>query len=434
MTKHQELIKYITDLPVGTKISVRKTAHELSVSDGTAYRAIKDAENKGLVTTIPKTGTIRIKNNKKEYSQTVTFAELIKVVNGTVLGGNEGLYKPLDKFIIGAMELKEMSEYINEGSLLIVGNREKAHELALKKGAAVLISGGFDTNMVNRELADKCALPIITSPYDTYRIATLINKALTNKNMENEILHVEDIMSDYVYYLKETDTYDDWKSLLDQTKHSRFPVVDLNNIVKGVVTSKDITGKKQGTPVYKMMTKNPITVSPETLIASVAYIMIWEGIEMIPVVAGGGCLKGVVSRQDVMEAMQFGNGQDENSGVAFKKLIEKNFSKVRTDIGVELTGYVTPAMTNQMGGMEPAILTTLLMQASFSALGHDRDYNVVLENFSFNYLAPIQLQQKITVVARTLENSRKYGKVDLEIRYKDQILVKGFVSSQILKK
>ena len=45
MTKHEQILKYIEGLPVGEKISVRQVAKDLGVSEGTAYRAIKDAEN-----------------------------------------------------------------------------------------------------------------------------------------------------------------------------------------------------------------------------------------------------------------------------------------------------------------------------------------------------------------------------------------------------
>ena len=40
------------------KISVRKVAKVMKVSEGTAYRAIKDAGQLGLVTTIDRVGTV----------------------------------------------------------------------------------------------------------------------------------------------------------------------------------------------------------------------------------------------------------------------------------------------------------------------------------------------------------------------------------------
>ena len=51
-TKHQRIIEYIESLPVGEKISVRTIAKNMQLSEGTAYRAIKAAENLGIVSTI----------------------------------------------------------------------------------------------------------------------------------------------------------------------------------------------------------------------------------------------------------------------------------------------------------------------------------------------------------------------------------------------
>ena len=63
----------------------------LSVSEGTAYRAIKEAENQKLVNTIERVGTIRIEKKKKENIERLTFAEVLNIVDGQVLGGRGGL-------------------------------------------------------------------------------------------------------------------------------------------------------------------------------------------------------------------------------------------------------------------------------------------------------------------------------------------------------
>jgi predicted transcriptional regulator len=65
-TKHEQIIRHIEHLDVGTKISVRQIATDLTVSEGTAYRAIKEAENLAFVSTIERVGTIRIKKKQKE--------------------------------------------------------------------------------------------------------------------------------------------------------------------------------------------------------------------------------------------------------------------------------------------------------------------------------------------------------------------------------
>ena len=143
MTKHARIIEYIKNLKVGSKISVRQLANQLDVSEGTAYRAIKDAQLAGYVCTMPRKGTIRIEKKADEEIIHLSFAEVVNIVEGSVLGGKSGLHKPLSKFLIGAMEVREMDKFIEPESLLIVGNRKDAQMLALKLGAAVLVTGGF---------------------------------------------------------------------------------------------------------------------------------------------------------------------------------------------------------------------------------------------------------------------------------------------------
>ena len=38
LTKHEQILRYIESLKVGNKISVRKIAKDMEVSEGTAYR------------------------------------------------------------------------------------------------------------------------------------------------------------------------------------------------------------------------------------------------------------------------------------------------------------------------------------------------------------------------------------------------------------
>ena len=44
-TKHEIVIEYIESLEVGEKVSVRQLARQMNISEGTVYRAIKEAEN-----------------------------------------------------------------------------------------------------------------------------------------------------------------------------------------------------------------------------------------------------------------------------------------------------------------------------------------------------------------------------------------------------
>ena len=85
--------------------------------------------------------------------------------------------------------------------------------------------------------------------YDTFTVATMINRAIYDQLIKKEILLVEDILTP----ISETDYLNRWRSsqkwheLNKETGHSRFPVVDDNMKVHGIVTSKDIMGQEEDT-------------------------------------------------------------------------------------------------------------------------------------------------------------------------------------------
>ncbi|GAY74972.1 cytosolic protein [Sporolactobacillus inulinus] len=193
-TKHEQIIKYIENLEIGSKISVRQTAKALQVSEGTAYRAIKDAETQGLVSTAERVGTIRIEQKVQESIEKLSFDSVVNIVDGQVLGGKAGLSRTLNHFVIGAMEMDAMKRYIGANDLMIVGNRESVQEYALKEGAAVLITGGFNTSERIKRLADQTGLPVISTSYDTFTVAAKINRAIYDQLIKKEIVHVSDIM------------------------------------------------------------------------------------------------------------------------------------------------------------------------------------------------------------------------------------------------
>lgn len=433
-TKHEKILQYIESLPVGDKISVRQIAKEMQVSEGTAYRAIKEAENRRLVSSIERVGTIRIEKKKKENIERLTYAEIVNIIDGQVLGGKSALHKTLTKFVIGAMKLEDMMRYTDAGSLLIVGNRTQAHEYALKAGAAVLITGGFDTTDENKHLADELDLPIISTSYDTFTVATMINRAIYDQLIKKDILLIEDVYVpiEETAVLKNTDTIADFHKQNLRTTHGAFPVVTVQNKLVGVITSKDVIGKEEYEPIDKVMTKNPIAASMKTSVATAGHRMIWEGIDLLPVIDEDGALRGVISRQDVLKAIQLAQRQPQQ-GETIDDLV-KNEMRVKgeEDIIVEFT--VTPQMTNQFGAISYGAFTTLLSEVGAFALKRRKRGEAVVENMNIYFIKPVQMESVLTVQPRILDMSRKFVKMDFEV-FNGTILVgKAMMTFQLLER
>ncbi len=431
-TKHEQLLEYIKNLEIGHKISVRQVAKALSVSEGTAYRAIKDAENQGFVSTIERVGTIRIEKKHKGNIERLTYAEVVNIVDGQVLGGKEGLHKTLNRFVIGAMKLEAMMRYIDAGGLLIVGNRDQAHINALQAGAAVLITGGFDTSDEVKRFADQLQLPVISTSYDTFTVAAMINRAIYDQLIKKEILLVSDILIplERTSTLFINDKVDEWHSQNALTGHSRYPVIDGTNRLCGIVTSKDIIGKDRNMTIDKVMTKDPITLNEATSVASAAHLMIWEGIECLPVMGVNRKLIGIITRQDVLKAVQMSQRQPQ-VGETIDDLVEDQLSELDGE-DKSFRFVVSPQMTNQLGSLSNGVITTVVTTVARRYFNRHKKGDLVIETITLYFLKPVQLESSVLIKLNILEETRRTAKFDVELFNEGQVVGKAFLVAQFI--
>ena len=139
---------------------------------------------------------------------------------------------------------------------------------------------------------------------------------------------VKDYMTRKVYTVRPTHSIFFAVSLLARQGVSRIPVVDEG--IRGIITLSDIVksapimrpdlahGKTGGrtyqgfiTPTAKLtaltasdlMTPNPTSISPDDLLSRAAEIMIERGISGLPVTAGKGKLRGIVTKTDIVRAI-----------------------------------------------------------------------------------------------------------------------------------
>ncbi|MGG3838626.1 DRTGG domain-containing protein [Paenibacillus thiaminolyticus] len=432
VTKYEQLLHHIEGLKPGTKISVRKLAKEMSVSEGTAYRAVKEAESIGIVITKERIGTVRVEKKPRNMSDNLTFGEVVDILGGHVLGGGKGLEKTLNKYVIGAMKLDAMERYIDAGSLLIVGNREDAHRLALQHGAGVLITGGFGTSREVKLLADALNLPIFSSKYDTFTVASIINRALFDRLIKKKIMIIEDIVTlkSKMYVLRPSSTVQDFERMREETGHSRFPVVDEWNRVIGMMTYKDMLGADSQQTIEKLYTRSPLTATLHTTLATAAHTMVWEGVELLPVVDRSRKLIAVVTRREVLNALRDAR-QETQLGETFVDLIWNGFEEQRDEEGNPMfRGGITPQMVNGFGAVSEGILTTLMTQAALRAVKEMRSYDHVMDNITTYFVRPLQIEDVVILKPQLIEMSRKFCKLEVEIRHGEVLAAKAMMTMQ----
>ncbi|RIV21096.1 CBS domain-containing protein [Alicyclobacillaceae bacterium I2511] len=434
MTKHEQIITYIEDLPVGSKISVRGIARALGVSDGTAYRAIKEAENLGSVSSMDRIGTVRIERQQKKNFERLTYAEVVNIVDGSVLGGRDGLYKTLQKFVIGAMQLDAAVRYIEVDSLMIVGNRDQIQKTSLEHGAAVLITGGFAASEEVQQLADAKQLPLISCTYDTFTTASLINRAIFDRLIKKDILFVEDVLGQQdLSVLHTTQTVRDYLELVSHSGHARIPVVDEQYRLMGVVTARDVSETDNAVPITSCMSRHPFTVGLKTPVASAAHRMVWEGVEILPVVQNRK-LMGVVSRQDIIKALQLTTRQPQ-MGDTIEGLILQGFDEVyHEDRSISLIGEIRAQMTGPTGTLATGPLTTLMENCATLVVHRQRKADVVVDNITLYFLKPIPVDVRVEVRARILDLGRRFAKADVEVFAAAERVGKAMLTMQVLER
>ncbi|MCY6483289.1 DRTGG domain-containing protein [Clostridium aestuarii] len=432
MSKHEDIIKYISSLKVGTKISVRSIASEQGVSDGTAYRSIKDAEALGIVSTIPRVGTVRIEKIEKKNIESLSYAEVVNIVEGSIVSGKDGIHKRLNKFAIGAMRIKEAKKYMSPGCLVIVGNREDIQSIALENECAVLITGGFACSDKIKKLGDEKCLPIICSSYDSFTVASMINRAMSENLIKKEIILVEDIMRNDPIYLKINDSVEKLKTLIEKTKHERYPVVDGEENVVGIVTMKDIPIKNdEEILIGKIMSKDPITVREKTTVAYTAHIMGWEGIELCPVVEGKK-LVGVIGRQEVIKALQYAAKQPQ-VGETIEDLILRNFNYEVKDQKMHFNGKIIPEMLDQLGTASWSSLNMLLSTVGIMTIRHKNNVNIRVDSIMIYFMKPVQIDSIIDIYTEIIDMGRSFCKVEISMFKKKELIAKAMLSAKIVK-
>ncbi|WPC08714.1 DRTGG domain-containing protein [Globicatella sp. PHS-GS-PNBC-21-1553] len=436
-TKHEQILQYIKSLPVGNKISVRGIAKKLNMSEGTAYRAIKEAETRGLVSTIERVGTIRIEQKVKYLTDMLTFKEVVNIIDGDILGGSDGLSRHLNKFIIGAMKEDAMVRYFSEQSLLIVGNRTEAQLLALEHDVAVLITGGFKANPSVIQLANERNLPLISTSYDTFTVATMINRSISDQLIKKEILTIEDIYTpiEKTVALTAQDNVRTFHKMSDKTGLSRFPVV-YNNRLIGVVTAKDLIGRDETVLIERVMTKETVTVKLHMSIASVSHKMIWEDIEMIPVVADNLQLLGVVSRQDVMKAIhtiqqqpQIVHTFEDDLAVHLDAI---NHTNKFGDY--DFQAIVQPQMINNLGTISYGVLCELITQTAQKKVVELTNLNNIIEKIEVHYFNLIQIGNEIHFKVDVFHHNRRSALVQVDVFHENTLAARAIITSQIIER
>ncbi len=434
-TKHELILKYIETLPVGTKVSVRQIAKDLEVSEGTAYRAIKQAENVGLVSSIPKVATIRIEQPVKKQLEDMTLHEINLIVEGSFLTGQNYSARIPKSFAVCFSKEELLGKHVGSNTLVIVGNVEELQSLAVKRGAALLVVGGTVPSARVLRQAEDTGTPVMASPYDAFETISMINKAIYERLVQQDLVRIGDIMKRDVATLYPYDTILDWHELTLKSGHSNFPVINGENKLLGVVTPLSVTGMSSNKPISEVMDTEMLTARADNLVSHISRLLVWEDCDMIPVVDDDSHLVGVVNRQDIIQALQQTQKQPQ-FGETVDNLTLSGF-KLDDAVGdhrIAIVGNVTQFMMNEVNIASSGAITMIVSNAATIAARKLLRLQTVVDEQHLICVEPISQDETISVVVELLQFDKKYGKVEVIVRSGEQLKYKAYLILKVLKK
>jgi manganese-dependent inorganic pyrophosphatase len=154
---------------------------------------------------------------------------IVRVLKGRVLV--EGRRELGNRVLVGAMEPKTMTEYIEPGCLVVLGDREDAQLAAIAGGAAALVVTG-DLPISDKALAEahKAGVMVISTAHHTFTVVRLINLSIKTE----EIMHRE------FAFCHPEDHISDVKSILATLHSHSMPVVDADGKLAGYISQTDL--------------------------------------------------------------------------------------------------------------------------------------------------------------------------------------------------
>lgn len=375
-TKHQQVIAHIESLPVGEKVSVRQLARELGVSEGTVYRAIKEAENQGYVTSIPKVGTLRIEKNKERTIDTLTYYELSLLLEGSILSG-DAHREEVPKTYLVALSADDLdNEHLHPQTMIITDAKQEAIvQAALALKFPLLLANVSHTGEPILAVSDVDQV-VISCPYDIFELISLINQTIFERVKRREYVMVSDIMTENPSYLTVDDHIEDYFQLSKQTHHSHFPVVNHDGKLAGIVTARLLANREPYSRIGDAMETNPLLAKPDDLMSYLARLFVLEGTEIVPVVSFDDTLAGVVTRQDIIIALQSTQKQPQ-FGDTTDIVLLSGFQLSSRSPFVEVSGPVTDFMLDEYGEMSIGSLSSVCAQTA--TIGCRVMYNAVCQ-------------------------------------------------------
>lgn len=211
---------------------MRELSAQLNVSEGTAYKAVKEAEQRGLVLVKPKAGTVRVKAERSVLEQMIPAAELCSLLGLTVHAGKEQLRCGIRKLVICNGSVQDLFRQLDgtpaEACLCLCGDRPDIQDAVLSAGGHLLLTDGARPSWTQISQAERSNLLVLSSAQSAYSLVRAFDAEFAEHADYSESGQVSGWMQtpDYLYY---NDIVADWQQFYAEGSFiKQYPLVDDN--------------------------------------------------------------------------------------------------------------------------------------------------------------------------------------------------------------
>ena len=164
------------------------------------------------------------------------YSNIVETLEGHLVIGSEENYFNEGKVLIAAANPDMMEYYISKNDLVILGNRYESQLCAIEMEAAcIIVCEGAAVSMTIKKLAQERGCTVITTPYDTYTAARLINQSMPI----SYFMKTENLIT-----FEETDVIDEIKEVMASKRHRDFPILDKNGKYMGMISRRNLLGAR----------------------------------------------------------------------------------------------------------------------------------------------------------------------------------------------
>lgn len=224
---------------VSGKISLKR-AWEMMKEQNVVTLPVTDKENnlEGLIITGDiATSYMDVYDNSILSRAKTQYQNIVDTLDGTMLCGNEHAYFMKGKVVVGSANPETMEQFLEDDDLVIMGNRYDAQICALESNAScIVIAGSPQVPKTIVKMAEEKHCVLITTDYDTYTAARLINQSMPIKFFMRREQLVTFETEEYI---------DEVREIMSKEKHRDFPVLDEDGKYIGMISRRNLLNMKK---------------------------------------------------------------------------------------------------------------------------------------------------------------------------------------------